>query len=84
MLVYYIIIFRGIRTTKSGRRITRSGRRITRSGRRITRSARRMAVLFRAPLPKKPQSTTLGRLSPSITLMSSMGSVVKTNSKQLR
>ena len=81
MLVYYIIIAWGIRTTRSSRRITRTGRRITTSGRRITRSARRMAGLFGAPLPNKPQSTTLGRLSPSITLMSSMGSVVQTNSK---
>jgi hypothetical protein len=39
-----------------------------------------MACLFRTPLPKKPQSTTLGRLSHSITPMSSMGAVVKTNS----
>jgi len=39
-----------------------------------------MAFSFRAPLPKKPQSTTLGRLSHSITPMSFMGAVVKTNS----
>ena len=39
-----------------------------------------MTCLFRTPLPKKPQSTTLGRLSHSITPMSSMGAVVKTTS----
>ena len=40
-----------------------------------------VTCLFRAPLPKKAQSTPLRRLSHSITSMASMGSVAKTKFK---